>query len=584
MRLLELTANRDSFRTVTFNKTGLSLIVGKKSDPDDRSREHSTNGVGKSLLLYLISFCFGAKENPELEENLSGWEYTLAFEANGERRTVTRSTNAQKLLKLDDKEIGLSEFNERFGHELFGLTQPVKYLTFRSLLGLFLRQGKAAYISYDQIGNGEQAYAKQLRSSYLMGLDEQLVDKKRELREEWQRLDDLRKQFERDSFLRDYFIGDKDAGLELKDLEEEVDKLQKEAGEFRVADNYEDMAARAEKTRQAWRKTRNDVSGLQSSLRQIEASLTEQPDLSTEAVQAMYEAASIELPEMVTQRLEDVTKFHRDLIDSRNRRLTSEKHRIERRLTSLEAELITLDTAKDDYYQFLGSHGALDEYEALLTRIGELQRQSDRLQEFQRLQQERQERSQKNTLEMSEENIRATEYLKAAKSLTDSFNDRFRSMARRIWPGKTCGLIVRNNEGKNKIRFDIDARIQADASDGVSESKIFCFDTALLFGLQNHSLNFLMHDNRLYPGIDPRQRAELFRIAHELCVEQGCQYIASLNEDNLSGMRDIMEKEEYDTLLKSATVLELTDDSDEGKLLGITVDLNYDNPKKKGAD
>ena len=134
----------------------------------------------------------------------------------------------------------------------------------------------------------------------------------------------------------------------------------------------------------------------------------------------------------------------------------------------------------------------------------------------------------------------------------------------------------------NKTRFDIDARIQGDASDGIGETKIFCFDMTVLLGRKNHKLSFLMHDNRLYQGIDPRQCAQLFEIADELCRESGCQYIASLNEDKLAAINDNVEDpSRFEALFTRSTVLELTDDTDEGKLLGITVDLLYDSHKSR---
>lgn len=338
----------------------------------------------------------------------------------------------------------------------------MKYLTFRSLIGLFLRLGKPAYMSEDQIRNGEPLFAKQLRGSYLLGLDETLADKKRELREEHERLESIRKQFKKDSLLRDYFQGDRDVDLELDDLDEEIETLQKQAADFQVAENYKQISADAEDTRRAWQRARNELDSLQSSQRQIEASLTEQPDVSTDDVRQMYETAQVELPDAVQKRLDEVTAFHQELVESRSRRLTSEKHGIERRIEELKAEIQSLDAKKDQYYQFLGSHGALQEYEALHNKLSDCQRRADRLREFRRLEQEYQERSQHNKLKMSQENIRTTEYLKAAKTLTDEMNDRFRSMARRIWPKHTCGLVVHNNEGENKVRFDIDARIQGD--------------------------------------------------------------------------------------------------------------------------
>jgi uncharacterized protein YydD (DUF2326 family) len=502
----------------------------------------------------------------------------------GKLCSVTRSTDNQNIVTLDGDTVSLKQYTDGFlGRRLFGLCEPrVKYLTFRSLIGLFLRVGKPAYMAEDQISDRETPYVKQLRACCLLGLDERLADAKRELKEELDRLKELRKQFKADSLLREYLQGDRDVDLELLDLEEEIGVLQRQATQFQVADNYEQIAADAEETRRLWQRARNEMNSLQSSQRQIEASLVEQPDISVDDVHQMYETVQVELPETVRRQLDEVTAFHKELIESRSRRLISEKHTIERQIEELKDKIKHLDEKKDQYYQFLGTHGALQEYETLHNRLSDCQRRADRLREFRRMEQECQERSQQTKLQMSHENIRATEFLRVAKPLTEEISERFRSMARRMWPNHTCGLVVHNNEGENKVRFDIDARIQGDASDGIGETKIFCFDMTVLLGRKNHSMSFLMHDNRLYQGIDPRQCAELFEIADELCRESGCQYIASLNEDKLTAIRGNMEDpSRFDPLFSQNTVLELTDDKDEGKLLGITVDLLYDSPKSR---
>lgn len=582
MRLVELTANQASFRTVRFNPTGLTLIVGKQSDPTDKSRSNSTNGVGKSLLLYLVSFCLGSDSNKQLKEKLPEWEFSLTFEIANLRHVVTRSTENQAWVFIDGKKKSLKAFRQEMGFEIFGIDEGTKHLTFRFLLGLFFRQGKAAYISETKTFDRETPFQSQLRGAFLLGLDRVLPLRKLELREELERIDSIKAQFKKDSVLRDYFQGERDATLELADLDEQIALLQKQASEFRVADNYDQLAIQAEETRRKWQRVRNELNASESSLRQIAASLLIQPDVSTVVVQEMYRVANIELPEVVVKKLSEVSTFHQNLIESRSRRLTTEKHEIERRIAVLKDELRQLSKTKDEYYRFLGTHGALREYEALRDRLGEFQRRADRLREFQQLEQECNERSQRNRLEMSQENIRATEYLKAAKALIDETNERFRSMARRIWPSHTCGLIIHNNEGENKVRFDIDARIQGDASDGIGESKVFCFDMTVLLGQRNHKMKVLMHDNRLYHGIDPRQCLELFRIANEVTRLAETQYIATISEANLSAMRGKMEQsQEYDTLFAQHTVLELTDDTDQGKLLGITVDLAYDSSQKR---
>lgn len=582
MRLIELTSNQHSFRTVRFNPTGLTLVVGKQSDPADKSRTHSTNGVGKSLLLYLVNFCLGAETNKQLKEKLPGWDFSLTIEINNSQKVLTRSTENQSWISVNGKNTSLRTFCREMGAELFGINVGAKHLSFRFLIAQFFRQGKPAYISEEKTFDRETPFQSQLRAAYLLGIDQALPLRKLELREERERLDTIRSQFKKDSFLRDYFQGDRDVALELTDLDEQISNLEKHASEFKVADNYDQLAIEAEETRRKWQRVRNDLNAADNALQQIAASLLTQPELSTETVTEMYRSAKVELPDSVVKNLLEVSNFHHNLIESRVRRLTSEKHDIERKIERLNEELKQLNRLKDEYFQFLGTHGALREYEAIRHRLGEFHRRADRLREFQSLEQECKERSQKNKLEMSQENIRATEYLKASKALLDSTNERFRLMARRIWPNHTCGLTIHNNEGENKVRFDIDVRIQGDASDGIGESKIFCFDMTVLLGQKNHKLKALMHDNRLYQGIDPRQCVELFRIAHDLTQASNTQYIATINEANLHAMHEKMESpDEFRSLFEENIVLELTDDSDSGKLLGVTVDLEYDAHRKR---
>lgn len=575
MLLIELSANKTSFKTVRFNKSGLSLIVGKKTNPEDHSREHSTNGVGKSLLLFLVNFCLGAKKNIELTDKLPGWEFYLDFELVGVSHRVTRSTLDQNTLILDGNEISLTAFHEQMGKQLFSLDRRVKYLTYRSLVRQFFRQGKHGYLEFNNTTKSEQLYTRSIRTAYLLGLDEALVNKKRELREEEVRLKNIQKQFRKDQLLKEYFHGNRDVAIELRELDELIASLEKKSKEFKVAENYEWVEQEAEAIRREWRQSRNELHGLENSLKQIENSVGEQPDLSVEHVAAMYEEASVKFSTGVLKKLKEVFEFHESLVESRNQRLAKEKHRIQDLIDCRKADIERLDQKKDEHNKYLGSHGALIEYEALLTRLADNKRTADRLREFQQLMEKIEERKQKVDLEMAQENIRTNEYLKASSNLIETLNERYRGMARRIWPLNTSGLSILNDSGDNQIRFNIEPRIQSDNSDGIGESKIFCFDMTVLHSGKNHKMKTIMHDNRLFPEIDPRQRAEVFRIAHALSLQHDCQYIASLNEENLKALEPEMSPEEYNELMIKNTVLELTDDTDEGKLLGITIDLKY---------
>jgi uncharacterized protein YydD (DUF2326 family) len=152
----------------------------------------------------------------------------------------------------------------------------------------------------------------------------------------------------------------------------------------------------------------------------------------------------------------------------------------------------------------------------------------------------------------------------------------FRNYSRELYGSVPAGLTVSNNDGENQTRYDIEAHIQNDAADGINQGKIFCYDLLVLLLRKRHHVDFLFHDNRLYADMDKNQRYSLFKLADRLCREAGVQYIATLNEDVIDSVRD-RAGSDFERLFVDSVTLELTDAPDgSGKLLGIQVDMSYD--------
>ncbi len=178
--------------------------------------------------------------------------------------------------------------------------------------------------------------------------------------------------------------------------------------------------------------------------------------------------------------------------------------------------------------------------------------------------------------EMTTATVQTTKYLKTIKLHTDRLMDSYRGFAREFYGDKPAGLVVRNNDGDNHIRYDIEARIEHDQADGINDIRIFCFDLLLLTLFQRHRVNFLFHDSRLFDAVDPRQRWTLFRMANLVCRDNELQYIATINEDHVEAMRDAAGKD-FDGVLVDTRVLELTDaPNGSGKLLGVQVEMKYE--------
>lgn len=575
MRLIRLTANKKSFRTIALNSKGLSLIVGKQKDPEKSDLGKTYNGVGKSLSIALVHFCLGASPNPTIADAIPDWEFSLQFEVRGTVYIASRNTSSQNKITLNGAELSVPKFRERLQDILFDIPSDTKGLTFRSLFNRFIRPRKDSYNSFDTTHSKEKPYDKLLANGFLLGLETDLITEKHRLKEDRDRIKQIQDNLKKDPTFIEFFTENKNVDIELKDLEDKIEQLSSKLKSFEVADNYHAIQKEADAIKRELQELKNTEIVITNAIDNITLSLESQPDIPPDKLERIYEEARAKLPDSVVKTIKDVAAFHKKLISNRVKRLSGEKARFEKELRDKRKSIATMGKKLDSYFQYLSTHRALDELVELSNYVGALKAKAQKIRDYKGLLEEYSERTQEINISLGNENRRATKYLKAIKSLLDENLNRFRGISKRLYPDKPGGLTVTNNEGENQIRFDIEAHIQDDASDGINEVKIFCFDMTLLLGQHNHHVECLFHDSRLFSDIDPRQRAMLFRIAYELTNERDLQYVAAINEEQLESIRPLFTPEEFDRIITKAIVLELTDESASEKLLGIQVDMKY---------
>lgn len=88
---------------------------------------------------------------------------------------------------------------------------------------------------------------------------------------------------------------------------------------------------------------------------------------------------------MVKKDIEDVLKFHNNLIISRNIRLRKELNKQRAELKSIDDEIFNLGQRMDELLNYLNSHGALEEYVVLTKQLSSLQSELNRIQEYQKI-------------------------------------------------------------------------------------------------------------------------------------------------------------------------------------------------------
>lgn len=578
MKLKCLRANQSSFHTINF-KEGLNIIVGKQASPHNENDGNTYNGVGKSFVLHLIHFCLGSNKIDSFTKNLPEWVFTLEFEVDGKEYFASRNTSEQNRINFCGKDISLKTMRENMLNLCFGISDLPKNMTWNTLFSRFVRRYRSSYSRFDTYIPKESDYSKLLNTLYLLGIDTTLIVEKKELREKQTDAKRTENAIKKDPFFKRYYLGENDAELDVADLEYRISELEREISEFKVSNNYHELELEANDKSYEKKILENKRVLINNYIKNIEESFKETAKANEEDVIKVYEAANIEIPDMVKKNIDEVLEFHRKQISSRNIRLKKElrKHQLE--LEKIDKQIFAIGERMDNLLGYLDSHGALEEYVALTKQLSSLKNEMERIQGYQKILKSYKDIELEIKSSFINQDKETNEYLESIKTVTDNLRNGFWEYAKKFYPKKRSGLVIKNNSGENMIRYTLDARIEDDSSDGVNEVRLFCFDLLLLM-CRRSKIRFLAHDSRLFANMDPRQREMLLRIAYDVTIDSEFQYICSMNEDTIMSFKDLMSIEEYREIITNNIILELNDDASESKLLGIQVDLDLEDKHK----
>lgn len=571
MQLISLEANKPSFNNVYFNPTGLTLIIGKSTSTD---KSNTYNGVGKSLLLQIVNFCLGSNKILAFEQFLPGWEFTLTFKVEGKPYTANRSTLKQNKIYLNDKEYGQKAFHSEMEALLVNLPEDSPYLTFRTVLSRFFRTGRGSYIS-SLSTSSEQPFSSLVNNAFLLELDLDYVYQKRKTRKRYQDLDKFEKAFKKDPVIKEYYTGDLDVEFEISRLTQDIKKLESDIKNYNVAENYASIQAEADAMAEQLSKMRNRLYYLATSIKNIKYSMKLYEDMSLEKVYSLYGEITDLFKDGVVKSLESFTSFHRNMHSKRSERLAKELKKLSATYTEEDSAKKALQKTFDEKMKLLAKSRALDFFAAINAQLTDLKAKLSKLTDYKNISEHSKKEMAQALKDLSSQEVTTIEYLEAYKSQQHPVYHGFSELANKFYPDVPAGISVRNNDGNNQERFRISAKIQNDASDGINEVKIFCYDMNNLLHSRVHKLQSIFHDSRMFSDIDPRQRAILLQEAHALTQSSGKQYIATINEDQLTSLKDVLSEEEYRQIL-STVALELKDDSPESKLLGVQIDMQYE--------
>jgi uncharacterized protein YydD (DUF2326 family) len=577
MRLISVRANKETFRPVLFNETGLSFIVAQQKTPGANDDGKTYNGVGKSLLVRIINFCLGAKADnyKNFCEKLPDWEFYLDFKINVKKFTSMRKTDDAGKIYLNDEEISIQNFNKMMEGFCFSIPEDIGYLSFRSLLPFFLRPAKESYVNCMKPSKTGIEYQSLLNNAFLIGLDINLAEKKYKLRKEQDKIQKMEVVFKDDSLLHDYISGNRDVKLELENISDQLKKIEEDLKIFKIAEDYYEIQRESDNIEGVLYNLNNEIALIQANIDNIENSLKARipSSLTVSELERVYSEVKINFTEAVKKTLQDVELFYKNLIINRSKRMSEQKNQFIFYLEEKKRQRGDLQQKFDKLISYLGEHQALDVFIALNKKYSDLTSERNKLLQFQTMQSDYKAKERQTKIEIFELAKITENYLIEIEEGTKKIRDFFRDLAKKFYPQSASGIIIKANEGENQLAFIIDPRIDSDASDGINNVKLFCYDLTILLEGQNHNINFVFHDSRLFDSIDERQLAVIFRVLQNIFTATEKQYIATINQNQLNNLQRILSVDGYEKIINKNTVLTLTDDTNAEKLLGIKVNI-----------
>lgn len=540
--LEELGSDDSRFRTVKFN-TGLNVLLAEKVS--ESAVTDTRNSVGKSSMIEVLHFLMGAsadKSSIFVATQLKHQTFYLKFAwPSGARLKVSRSgqntgsVQLERWLDSDYEPVGqlaLADWNSLIEAEMFHIPAGSRGISGRAMLSFAARRISSSAFNEPTRFYPRQAAAEGTTNlAYLLGLDWSLAARYRDLTQRESARRALRRAAQEP--MLDRIVGKvSELRGQIAVRERRVEELRSEIEDFSVLPAFEERQSRADQIARIIASSRHADQADRANLNDITSVLASTSSTVDGRLQPMLEELGGLLRGQASERFAQVAAFHNSVIRNRRRYLEQELAETQARLVVRSEEREELALEQRVLLKELDSGGALSD---LLTL------QAMHAQEVAGIEVLQARFEAARALEASQTEIKKLRSGLVAE-VTDDINEREETVkeATLLFNDYSSRLYRESRESYLEIlpgtsSLEIRPHIDTDDGHGVRSMVIFCFDltVAVLARRANRGADFLIHDSHLFDGVDARQIGLALFLAAEVCREEGLQYIASLNSDDL---------------------------------------------------
>ena len=547
---LKIEKKEGTIRDISFHK-GINFIVDET--PNIASPQATGNNVGKTTVLRLVDFCFGAdgksiykdsefknQPNTTVENFLKEKEVVISITLvdnldKPQQKIVIRRnflSRSKKLQEVNGENItNNKEFEQTLKELIFNTT--VKEPRFRQIISKNIRDEKNKMTNIVRVLNSfasNEVY--EALFLFWLGISTDDLEEKQRLSEEKKREEHFQRRLKKEGELS--LIEQ-----QLSFLNDKINELEQTKSSFNLNENYATDLDSLNGTRLDLNKLSSELSRLEmrkgliiESKEELESEVS---SIDTTQVATLYNKAKSLIPD-IQASFEDTVRFHNELISEKLEYITKELPELTQSIDRLKNEITTLRSKENKLTVALQKSGVAEDLERI---VSELNRQFERkgnLEEQKRLWVSSNEKLEQIESELSSINIGISSKDQLIQTRIREFNKYFSEMSNRLY-GEYYLLSSQNNDkGYNLIVTNI----EGNPSTGKKKGQIAAFDFAYIQfaqALEINHLHFIMHDQ--IENIHDNQINTIVQVANSL----NAQFIVPVLRDKIPSNIDINQYE-----------------------------------------
>lgn len=553
IRLNRLYSENNVFEEISFHD-GVNIILGEKYD-DSSVKGRKTNGVGKSMCIEFLDFCFLSdydksrvakipKEVFPLEENvildLDIGAETIIIKRNREQADQPVIIRGGKTVSFDKLQDARDYLTGIIFSELNGKTVP----SFRNLFSILMRDERSEFKDIIKCHDLTKKIPDDLTAHlFLLGFSLEAYKNTVETIKEIGKITTVLSKEKRE-LTQDGQKKISDVRAELNALEDELKKLEDAIESFKTNETFDSMEADLIELEELLDQLRKRQKALRHDYEKIRK-MPKPEQIDDREIELVYNQFKSELGNAVVKSLNEVVGFKNKIEDFQRTLVNQKAKELESQLKSIAEQIRILDDEYSEKLKIIDKKGVLKNLKISL-KIYEAKKESISRTKFLFEQYEKHEKKKRIlNLQKTQQIMEIETEIEQNEEMMDSFMETILQIHEFIMGNRECSFSIQTiDKAQSKTPVELVLRIYDDGSRSVDRTKVFIYDMALLFNQytrDRHPL-FLVHDNIFDVDQDTLVRCLNYIYSQEEQY-QDFQYILTLN-------RDKIEKEEQRKLIR----------------------------------